>query len=585
MAHLRVHSYSSAFLFAHLLAWVACLCGASSDLASARQASLRAGSDPSMLDKLSDAMGEALGCGGHVGPERLDAIEQALAPMWRAMPKSSEGRGDRRSLRYLVHRHFNRRYALHVRGFEPVGLANASGWSGTDILSQRVPAYVESVLESQHRLQRGFDLRDAALMVATLEQLIFDSESAVLERIYKDRARPTAASLSRQSLSEILEDYIVHWLMAGDEAGIQVLLANRTYLANVFPHWSQLVPFIQGELKAYDYKRQLTPHTAITDGTSRQGHNALVPQYSFEDAHRVVGGITKSFASFWVSECSSLKDQLVAMDKHHTGRVPLSRFYGTGLEAEWRFGESEAYLRELGALDESNWLGKQVIIPNYIQGTSNCIVTTPHYLVCCANECEGILAEIEESIGSPTAEPAELLAIVSGLSSQATLDDDFPPALGSSLRGQLEQIASVHDGRVPLHGRLFAQWLHYVFPRECVYPHRAGSVKAVAPLEFGKAFVATVDEMQEHASTVNISDIAASMQKDELHWMSQWSAEEELVSDYALRRWAPWEERPLAWVGASLLLLAGLTRIVRRSRASDSKSATLLPTHGKSHYV
>ena len=27
---------------------------------------------------------------------------------------------------------------------------------------------------------------------------------------------------------------------------------------------------------------------------------------------------------------------------------------------------------DLGALDETSWLGKQVIIPNYIQGASNC---------------------------------------------------------------------------------------------------------------------------------------------------------------------------------------------------------------------
>ena len=95
-----------------------------------------------------------------------------------------------------------------------------------------------------------------------------------------------------------------------------------------------------------------------------------------------------------------------------TGRVPLSKFYGKSItDAEWRFGESESYLRaflaaivvlmdlrtvgawefrspcwflwrrvclahdlgELGALDEtSTRLGKQVIIPNYIQGASNC---------------------------------------------------------------------------------------------------------------------------------------------------------------------------------------------------------------------
>merc|ERR1719420_125490 len=103
-----------------------------------------------------------------------------------------------------------------------------------------------------------------------------------------------------------------------------------------------------------------------------------------------------------------MKLSLVEMDKHHTGRVPISTFYASALEDEWRFGESEAYLRDLGALDEtSRWHGKQVIIPNYIQGASNCIVSTSHYLVCCANECEPLLGEIEAAVGAPAATSGE----------------------------------------------------------------------------------------------------------------------------------------------------------------------------------
>ena len=34
----------------------------------------------------------------------------------------------------------------------------------------------------------------------------------------------------------------------------------------------------------------------------------------------------------------------------------------------------------------------------------------------------------------------------------------------------MEMIADKHHGEVPLHGRLFSQWLHYVFPQECPYP-------------------------------------------------------------------------------------------------------------------
>jgi len=539
--------------------------------------------------ELGDAMGEALGCGGHVGEEQLAALEQAILPMWRTLPKIADGRIERRSLRYLVHRHFNRRSAVHVRGFEPTRPANASGWGDADILSQRVPAYVESVLESKHKLQRGFDLRDAVYMVATVEQLIFDAESALLEKIYKEQFKPMDRSLSEQGLRQVLESYMVHWMMGEDKEGIRILLANRTLLETAFPHWQHLKDFVHGEIRSVEFKRQRAPGFAAASSASRPGHNGLASKYSFEDAHGIIGGITRSFASYWESECTSMKDALIAMDTHHTGRVPLSKFYSSALDTDWRFGESETYLRELGALDEtSSWRGKQVIIPNYIQAASNCIVSAPHYLVCCVNYCEGILDEIEGAVGAPVVEPSDLLAVVGNVSSQTRLDDDFPRELGTSLAGQLEQIAAAHGGKVPLHGRLFAQWLHYAFPQECAFPHKTGTANAVTPTEYGDGYIATDEEMKRHAVDANSSDIPAAIEREELQWMSQWSAEEELIADYSshgLR--APWEASSrFARAGAALLLAAALFGAFEASRkASAGGPAGLLPMHGKSHFV
>merc|ERR1719387_1072567 len=52
---------------------------------------------------------------------------------------------------------------------------------------------------------------------------------------------------------------------------------------------------------------------------------------------------------------------------------------------------------------------------------------------------------------------------------------------GDNLRSKLEEIAAKGNGRVPLHGRLFSQWLHYAFPYECPYPLlRAEVAKAKA---------------------------------------------------------------------------------------------------------
>merc|ERR1719491_1644475 len=93
-----------------------------------------------------------------------------------------------------------------------------------------------------------------------------------------------------------------------------------------------------------------------------------------------------------------------------------------------------------------------------------------------------------------------------------------------SLSEQLAKIAATHDGVVPLHGRLFAQWLHYTFPRECPFPHKAGTAAKLTPMEFGTDFLAEGEDMKRHAQEANSSDIPVEVGREELQWMSQWSA-------------------------------------------------------------
>merc|ERR1719401_3192793 len=240
------------------------------------------------------------------------------------------------------------------------------------------------------------------------------------------------------------------------------------------------------------------------------------------------------------------------------GRVPLSRFYNTAVNSDWRFGESEPYLRDLGALDESSsWLGPQVIIPNYLQATSNCIVSTSHYLVCCVNDCESILGEIETAIDAPTAPTKRILDVVGNITAQTTLENDMPPHLTAGLVSQLEQIGQKHGGMVPLHGRLFAQWLHYVFPHECPFPHKAGMVSSVTPTEYGDQHVTSQDEMKKHAANASAFDFVDTVGKEELQWMSQWSSDEELLVDHSSGLNGPWQDHLLMVIALFLLLVGG----------------------------
>jgi len=488
---------------------------------------------------LRRAVGEALGCGDSSGHEALPAIQQQLQTMWSTMPKNSHGRIERRLLRYMAHRYFMQRSSLSIRGFEPSRPWNASSWSAEDILSQRVPAFVEGVLEGAYG-DMGFTLEDVTTMVATLEQLIFDSEGKLLGEVYAKRGISTRRSLDKRRLGAVLELYMLRWLV-GEDAELE---SNATLREEYVPHWQEVSAFAEGQIEEFGFARWRSlsrrPERPAAAGARAA---AFAQEFSFQDAQAVAGRITKSFGPYWETVCQGMKASLARMDPAGTGRVRLSDFYGEAMQTEWRFGESESYLRQLGALDESSsWHGKQVIIPNYLQATSNCIVNSQHYSVCCANECEGLMGEIEGAVQAPVATPEEILSIVAKMTSPSGVDK--PLELGNHQEVQLRRIAKMHSGRVPLHGRLFAQWLHYAFPRECPFPHKTGKAAQARPDEFGSDFVATVEEMGRHAHGVENATAAWEARQGppptDSHYMSQWSEEEELLVDYASQlRW-PW---------------------------------------------
>merc|ERR1740121_1857288 len=159
------------------------------------------------------------------------------------------------------------------------------------------------------------------------------------------------------------------------------------------------------------------------------------------------------------------------------------------------------------------------------------------------------------------------------MTSQMDLDDDDDaPRRSGHPRTQLEEIASAHGGQVPIHGRLFAQWLHYAFPRECPFPHKAGAVSVRTPTQFGDGYLATSRDMQEHAHVPQ-----GPVDKEDLQWMSQWSSEEELIADYKVHLSAPWERRMPAAAAAALAAFGG--------GAGKAQARAVLPSYQKAHFV
>jgi hypothetical protein len=452
---------------------------------------------------------------GSTAAQRKKDVTEKLTSIFKVLPKNAHGRIERSMLRYALHRYFLREYSFMVRGLEPTQNAvNASALVTSEgIFRDRVPTFVEGVLEGRF-FRKGFGLEDAALIATILEELVLEVPEKALEAAPKRRK-----TLTRSELQVLLDSYILQW-MVGDEADAQEFTQEQA--VESIPQWNTILEFAHGEIDRIEDKHR-----------RQSSSNAFRPgSFTLTDFQNIVKSITSSFGVWWEQECQAIKSNLMSMDHKNSGRVRLSDFYHKSVGGEWRFSESTAYLRDLGALDESSRTdGPQVIIPNYLLGASNCIVTSTYYHVCCVNECEAMLSQVEDAVQGPVAPAEQVIMAVRNM----TLEDDQGRFQGNLLE-QLHHIANTHRGKIPLHGRLFRQWMHYAFPQECPYAHRAGSVQSKSPLEFGDEYLVQPAEVKQHTKkakkhTKDTKDTSEA--SVEGLWASELEADdEELLTEY-----------------------------------------------------
>merc|ERR1719162_2061834 len=106
--------------------------------------------------------------------------------------------------------------------------------------------------------------------------------------------------------------------------------------------------------------------------------NPFVPSHgqTFEEAVSFTQELWYNFGSFQDLECKALKGKLVELEHQGTGRVRLPRFYAGGVNGDWTLSESVQYLRNLGALDETDPSRPSVVIPNYMISKTNCLTAS-----------------------------------------------------------------------------------------------------------------------------------------------------------------------------------------------------------------
>jgi len=528
--------------------------------------------------QLRSALEEVLGGGHGVPIEQMRGIQEKLWPTWKSLPKTSNENVDRPSLCHVVHRFFKETYGIVVAGLDPH--AAYKNEEELELLAVFAPDYVHTVLRGE-TASEGFSIEDGVAMVVVIEHLIAESVHELLTDIISRHS--AKEEVGRETFIQLLEAWLGRWMsivtgvpgsVRDDQEIFRQLAADRPSLAQIVP----------GRVKTLEYFRDSDVRHSRD---ARAGRHAMQRSFSLEDAKIVSQDIARQLGSYWQSECQAVTNKLVKWDTGNTGRVPISKFYKAALAGDWRFSESLTYLEQQGAIDNSStWQGPRIIIANYIEAMSNCVVMQEHYSVCCQTQCEGYLDAIEEAVGAPSATPELLLVLVGDLLSAETDDES---ELSATLRTQLRSIANVRTGKVWLHGRLFAQWLHYVFPYECPFPHLSGTAKAMTPSEFGQASVANTPDM----FNVVRAGQQVKRQKPENatlggDWMALWSHEEELVAEHLYLQ-AQWQARPARSTVAAfgmLLALVGLLAARHGLAPPSSKEASTMVFHEvKEHLI
>merc|ERR1719387_3241864 len=175
---------------------------------------------------------------------------------------------------------------------------------------------------------------------------------------------------------------------------------DKKNILEIYPNWHSAQLFVDDVigLDAFEKKHTSSPYM--------RGSQHM---YSFEETAKLTTRIAQEFGPWANYECKNMKETLSKYDYHHTGSVKVKKQN----EDQWQFQESAAYLRSLGALDESDMtLGAQVISPNYVYAMSNCIMSTPHYSVCCLNDCESTMRHLESGLQAPEASVSEIMKVV-----------------------------------------------------------------------------------------------------------------------------------------------------------------------------
>merc|ERR1719323_1392560 len=172
--------------------------------------------------------------------------------------------------------------------------------------------------------------------------------------------------------------------------------------------WEDTVMWMQDLRDAMDYRESSGRNPFAGKVAKTRNFNSLV---------RWVESVGDHYGRFQDLECRGMKNALLDLSDG-SGRVRLAKFYQAAFENRTsKFQESPEYLRRLGVLDETDPRQPSVIMTNYLYARTNCLASSSLYSICCLDECEALMAQLEKSIANPVAAPGRIAELVAAMPS------------------------------------------------------------------------------------------------------------------------------------------------------------------------
>lgn len=508
-------------------------------------------------DDVMAALQETLSIDSERTIARLSEVEVSVDQTFVALPKNAVGRLDSRGVRHAVAAHFARDHGLLITGLEPHGMRSKSAKEAHElsVMKHKAPKMSNALLAARTD-HHGLSLKEVAATIVALEHLILEQPHRVLKSAYRLENLSDATALEETQVHEVLRNFL---FLIWHGQGFQDVVGYPGFKDTIQEDMLTYNESAEFELSAVGLYKYRMKH---------QRNPFVEKAFSYHNVVDVAKDMTRKYGRWQQASCTRMKTILMANDPDRSGRIPLHTFYqASSNEQNALFQESREYLAKTGALDQSTISNPQVIIANYVTGPSNCVAAFTEHNVCCLNECERLMNDIEEEVEDSMAAPEQLLQIVANISNPSYK----PPRLSESspeMKAKLQEIASKHGGKVPLHGRLFGQWIHYAFPYECPYPQELNSNVVLSPQTWqNRNHIASNADIARYIARANKNIVGPYSTRS----LDQWSDDEVLPLQDALK---DKQEEPSA--RSMFRIVAGIMMFAAMLYTCAKRSLTIL---------